>query len=541
MPTGFDITELVSLLPNPPLHSNYQDLSLITPWGIAVDKTRKQLWVANYSTNNVTNYDYNGQSLIPEGVPLFVPQGGGLTTANLMRQTLRGLLTPMQLSFQVTMINNMVMNGFGKDNAATLLNFLQNGQNQSIPTGNPNTGVPNLQADLFNLWEDVISWDRTKPVTFATVLFQDALTVVNDLALIPGFGSFVANVNMKQTESDLKKLGVTFKMPIPRQMKFKQNIAPPKNQKKISSVSTQKIRSLSLLPTGIAINYGKGFSYYNTAGNGQTNAPGAAARVIFSVGQGCIYAYNPYFLLERDQMIVDETETDPPFGTPIIADLVIDNQSSGGFYSGLTLAQNRIYVADFFNGFITVFDNNFFQLSGLYSPNLYQFKDGDTTDPIPSDYLQYNIAYLNGLLYVVYAKVKKTVRPLFYNDAVAISGPGNGYISVFDTNGVFIKRLVSRGALNAPWGLTIAPDKFGSFGGQLLVANNGDGRILAYNFDGKLLGAIQDKHDHDVIFEGVRGLSSNDTSVFWTSDPNQKTIQNVIVSQGIVGKIEPSK
>jgi uncharacterized protein (TIGR03118 family) len=34
--------------------------------------------------------------------------------------------------------------------------------------------------------------------------------------------------------------------------------------------------------------------------------------------------------------------------------------------------------------------------------------------------------------------------------------------------------------LNAPWGLGMAPSSFGSFAGDLLVGNFGDGRISAY-------------------------------------------------------------
>ena len=42
-------------------------------------------------------------------------------------------------------------------------------------------------------------------------------------------------------------------------------------------------------------------------------------------------------------------------------------------------------------------------------------------------------------------------------------------------------RLISRGALDSPWGLQIAPASFGSFAGDLLVGNFGNGMINAYN------------------------------------------------------------
>ena len=60
-------------------------------------------------------------------------------------------------------------------------------------------------------------------------------------------------------------------------------------------------------------------------------------------------------------------------------------------------------------------------------------------------------------------------------------GPGLGYVDVFDTSGHLLRRLISQGALNAPWGLAVAPRHFGPFSGDLLVGNFGDGAINAYD------------------------------------------------------------
>ena len=55
-----------------------------------------------------------------------------------------------------------------------------------------------------------------------------------------------------------------------------------------------------------------------------------------------------------------------------------------------------------------------------------------------------------------------------------------------------IRRLISQGELNSPWGLVLAPRRFGAFSGDLLVGNFGDGNINAYDprtgsFKGKLM------------------------------------------------------
>ena len=62
-----------------------------------------------------------------------------------------------------------------------------------------------------------------------------------------------------------------------------------------------------------------------------------------------------------------------------------------------------------------------------------------------------------------------------------LPGAGQGFVSVFDTNGNFQKRLISGGALNSPWGIALAPRSFGNFHDDLLIGNFGDGRINAYD------------------------------------------------------------
>ena len=64
-------------------------------------------------------------------------------------------------------------------------------------------------------------------------------------------------------------------------------------------------------------------------------------------------------------------------------------------------------------------------------------------------------------------------------------------MGVFDTQGNFIKRLVSQGSLNSPWGMATAPTSFGRFGGDLLIGNFGDGTIHAFDpLTGQLIGTL---------------------------------------------------
>src|SRR5262249_23624370 len=107
---------------------------------------------------------------------------------------------------------------------------------------------------------------------------------------------------------------------------------------------------------------------------------------------------------------------------------------------------------------------------------------------------------LGGTLYVTYAK---------QDDAKEddVPGPGNGFVDTYDPAGKLLKRLISNGALNAPWGLAMAPAGFGDFANDLLVGNFGDGRINVYNpTTGAWIAALQDVEGNPYVIPGLWGL-----------------------------------
>lgn len=200
--------------------------------------------------------------------------------------------------------------------------------------------------------------------------------------------------------------------------------------------------------------------------------------------------------------------------------------SDDAIYLGLALASNAsgnfLFAADFHNAKIDVLDSSF-HLTHLA---------GSFTDPtLPSGYAPFNVAAINGKLYVSYAK----------QDADAedeVTGRGLGFVSVFDTNGNFERRLVSRGALNAPWGMVQAPPTFGEFGGALLVGNLGDGHINAFNpTTGAFLGALSGPRGRPLVIDGLWGLvfgngrTAGDTNtLYYAAGPEDET-------HGLFGKI----
>jgi uncharacterized protein (TIGR03118 family) len=151
-----------------------------------------------------------------------------------------------------------------------------------------------------------------------------------------------------------------------------------------------------------------------------------------------------------------------------------------------------LYAADFHGGTINVFKGN------AAAPVL----SGNFTDPtLPAGYAPFNVQNLNDSLFVAYAK-QDSASP----DEVA--GAGLGYVDQFDLQGHFVARVAGGGALNAPWGMAIAPDTFGELAGSLLVGNFGDGRINAYDLNSHaLLGQLTGPDGHPLSIDGLWGLS----------------------------------
>ena len=118
---------------------------------------------------------------------------------------------------------------------------------------------------------------------------------------------------------------------------------------------------------------------------------------------------------------------------------------------------------------------------------------GHFTDPtLPAGYAPFNIQNLGGQLFVTYAQQDAS-------KSQPVAGAGLGFVDVFDLNGNFIQRLASMGHLDVPFGLAIAPAGWGSFGGDLLVGNQGDGTINAYDpTTGAFIGTLTDAQGNPI-------------------------------------------
>jgi uncharacterized protein (TIGR03118 family) len=211
--------------------------------------------------------------------------------------------------------------------------------------------------------------------------------------------------------------------------------------------------------------------------------------------------------------------------------LRVDNSASEAIYKGVTHATHasgeRLYATNFHAGTIEVYDANYARVDSA----------GAFQDPqIPDGFAPFNVKAINGSLFVTYAKQDDDKED-------DVKGAGFGYVDVYDLDGTLMSRLVSGGALNAPWGLALAPQGYGSLGGRLLVGNFGDGKINVYKFDLSSApavseGVLGDEDGDAMVVDGLWALEFglgaggfSTTDLYFTAGPNDE-------EDGVFGELD---
>ena len=192
---------------------------------------------------------------------------------------------------------------------------------------------------------------------------------------------------------------------------------------------------------------------------------------------------------------------------------------SSAIYKGSALAtiggNTYLYAADFSGGGVTVFKGN------AGAPAL----SGSFLDPsLPSGFAPFNVQALGGSLFVTYAEQTP-------GSGDETAGPGLGFVDRYDLQGNLLGRVASGGALNAPWGLAIAPTSFGALAGTLLVGNFGDGRISAYDLGtDSFVGQLDGTDGNPLAIDGLWALSvGNDggagssQALYFTAGPSEES------------------
>ena len=264
-------------------------------------------------------------------------------------------------------------------------------------------------------------------------------------------------------------------------------------------------------PTGIVFNGGRSF-IVRSAG------AAAPARFIYACEDGMIRGWAPVV----------------PHGWSKVAVVAVDAAARGAVFRGLAIAtlaggSQRLYATDFHNGRVEVFDERWRRVVR---------RDAFVDHAIPSWYAPFGIQAIGGHVFVTYA----SPAPVNGNDS-----PTGGYVDEFDVDGRLVARVDRMGPLNEPWGLARAPERFGRFGGDLLVANFGSGRIDAYvqhgrrwSFDGQL--PARDGKPLTVV--GLWGISfGNDAmagpknTLFFAAGPHRWRGASELSVHGLFGSI----
>ena len=255
-------------------------------------------------------------------------------------------------------------------------------------------------------------------------------------------------------------------------------------------------------PTGIVFNGSQDFLVSTPGGKP------APAVFIFATEDGTISGWNPSV-------------------SPTTAILASDQSSLGAVYKGLAITNggsgSRLFATDFHNNAVRVFDGQFNQVGSF------------TDSALPPGFAPFGIVNIQGLLYVSFALQKP---PDNEDDQ---KGPGNGFVDVFSTAGQLMRRLVSGGELNSPWGMAFAAN-FGEFSNALLVGNFGDGEINAYDIStGAFMGKLTNQIGQPIMIDGLWGLifgnggqGGNSAVLYFTAGPNDE-------NDGLFGDLQPAQ
>jgi uncharacterized protein (TIGR03118 family) len=254
------------------------------------------------------------------------------------------------------------------------------------------------------------------------------------------------------------------------------------------TIATPPGQTTPASPTGDVFNIaGTGF---NITSGGVT----ASSRFIFATEDGTISGWNPGV----------------NSGASTVLAVNNSHRGTGAVYKGLAIGTDAdgtfLYATNFRNGTVDVFDSTFKQVNSFTDPN------------VQHGFAPFGVQVLNGDVFVTFAKQNAEKH-----DDVA--GPGNGYVDEFSMDGQLLDRVATRGHLNSPWGLAIAPSGFGQFANDLLVGNFGDGTIDVFNpqtdqYLGKLDGTDGKPIQIDGLWSlmpGNAGANTDPQSIYFTA------------------------
>jgi uncharacterized protein (TIGR03118 family) len=167
-----------------------------------------------------------------------------------------------------------------------------------------------------------------------------------------------------------------------------------------------------------------------------------------------------------------------------------DRGERGSAYFGLAVAPSgdKLLVADFGPD----------QTIRTYNDKFEEVPTVGFTNPFGKKYVPWNVTTVGQRVFVSYA--------VLGGEAEEVHAPGAGRVVEFDATGNLVRTFADKKALNAPWGIEVAPAGFGKLAGSLLVANFGDGTIAAFDNDGAFVDYVRGANGTPVVIDGIWGL-----------------------------------
>jgi uncharacterized protein (TIGR03118 family) len=283
-------------------------------------------------------------------------------------------------------------------------------------------------------------------------------------------------------------------------------------------------------PTGVVFNTAFDQGAFKISGFDSTTgkAVTAPARFLFATEDGTIVGWNPN---------VNPEGFDPAkagnYGIIAVDNSTATHGASGAVYKGLAIAttdsgKTFLYATNFRGGRVESYDANF---AAVASPPAF-------TDPkLPDSYAPFNIVPI-----IVDDEVELFVTFAVQNSAKHddVAGKGHGIVDTFDLDGEMRRRFAQHGQLNSPWGVALAPPKFGELGGSVLIGNFGDGHINAFNpRDGEFLGKVREPKGQAIVIDGLwtvmfgnGGNGGATNTLYFTAGPNEE-------KDGLFGSLSP--
>jgi uncharacterized protein (TIGR03118 family) len=283
---------------------------------------------------------------------------------------------------------------------------------------------------------------------------------------------------------------------------------------------------------GIAFNPANGAAWVSNAGSDKSSVYDKSGKLLLTVSMPAsgptAQIFNASATQFRGDKFITVSESGNVMGWTSGSKAVIRATQAGANYKGAAISEGRLYAANFKTGRVDMFDSNY---------NLAACAGGFVDSAMPAGFAPFNVWEYEGYLFVSYAKPDAEG----HDD---VKGAGHGFINVFDGNGNIKQRLVSKGVLNSPWGMTITEEQVGNLKKEtLLVGNFGDGKVNAFElsdatgggFKAAFKGKLGNASGEALVIDGLWGLATDANKQIWfTAGPNEE-------ANGLVGTIAAHK